>query len=78
MLESKVKLPQKQYEIVTLGIFITKIYMEKAKGTKEKNIMQNASIYTRMKIGSFFLAVCIEKKQIYLIIRNQSSLCKNG
>ena len=54
VLEIKAKLARKQYGIAALGIPIAKIDMEKPKETKEKIIMQNASIFAGMKIGSIF------------------------
>lgn len=37
-----------------MGIFITKIDLEKIEETNEKIVMQNASICTKMKIESIF------------------------
>ena len=54
MLGSKAKLAQKRYGFVALGISIAEIDLEKAKETKEKIVVQNASICAGMKIESIF------------------------
>ena len=61
VLGSKVKLARKPYRIVVLGIFIAKIDLEKVEETKEKIIMQNASICTRIKIKSIFWLSALKK-----------------
>ncbi len=54
VLGSKAKLARKRYGIVALGIPIVKIDIEKLEETKEKIVMQNASIFARIKIVSIF------------------------
>ena len=54
VLGSKAKLARKRYGIVALGIPIVKIDIEKPEETKEKIVMQNASIIARIKIVSIF------------------------
>lgn len=53
-MKNQAKLVQKWYVIVTLRILTAKIDLEKAKEAKEKIVMQNASIYTKVKIESIF------------------------
>lgn len=61
MLENKAKLAQKQYEIIILGIFITKIKLEKAKEMKKKIVMQNTRICISIKIENIFWFFILKK-----------------
>lgn len=61
MLENKVKLSRKQYNIVALGILIVKIDIEKREETKEKIVIQNTSMYARMKMNSIFSLIRLKK-----------------
>lgn len=54
ILESKARLIQKHYGIITLEISKTKIDFEKIETTEEKLVTQNAIICIRMKIESLF------------------------
>ncbi len=61
VLGSKAKLARKRYGIVALGIPIAKIDLEKAEETKEKIVMQNASICTGITIESIFWLSALKK-----------------
>lgn len=61
VLESKAKLTQKRYGVVALGMPTAKMEFEKMGETKEKLVIQNASIFTSMKIESLFWLSAIKK-----------------
>ena len=61
MLGSKARLARKRYGIVAFGVPIAKIDLEKANETKEKIIMQNASMCAGMKIESLFWLSSLKK-----------------
>ncbi len=66
---SKAKLARKWYGIVALGIPIAKIDLEKAEETKEKIVMQNASMCAVMKIESiFWLSVLKKDRRILSLV----------
>lgn len=63
------KLLQKQYGIVVLGILLAKIDLKKPEEIKEKIVIENASICAGMKIeGIFWFSILKKDKQISSVV----------
>ncbi len=57
---------KKKYRIVTIVIPTTKIDLKKREETKEKIVIQNVSIYTKIKIESIFWLSILKKDKCTL------------
>lgn len=69
VLRNKVKLIQKRYGVIALGIPTAKIDLEKMKKTKKKLVTQNASMCAGMKIESlFWLSFTKKNRQTTLLL----------